>query len=79
MTWPSSPVCSQYIEIQGQPFLAYPTANSYEHVTEVIYSSLEDPQCVCILQNMLASPGDPWLKRKIPRGNTRARGLSHPD
>ena len=77
--WGRGPLAqsAQYIEIQWQPFLAYPTANSYEHVTEVIYSSLEDPQCVCILQNMLASPGDPWLKRAKSRVATHGPEVYH--
>jgi len=32
---PLDPESAQYVKIQGQPFLAYPTANSYERVTEV--------------------------------------------
>jgi hypothetical protein len=74
---PLAPASAQYIEILGQPFLAYPKANSYEHLTEVIYSSLEDPECLCILQNMLASPGDPWLKRAKSRVATHGLEVYH--
>jgi len=64
---PPAPESAQYIKIQGRPFLAYPTANSYEHLTEVIYSSMESPESICLMENMLASPNDPWLKRAKSR------------
>jgi len=60
---PLAPESAEYIKIEGQPFLAYPKANSYEHLTEVIYSSMESPESICIMENMHASPDDPWLRR----------------
>ena len=72
-----APESAQHIEILEQPFPAYPTANSYEHLTEVIYSSLEDPQCVCVLEDMLAGPEDPWLKRAKSRVATHGLEVYH--
>jgi hypothetical protein len=64
---PLSPESAQYIKILGQPYLAYPTSNSYEHLTEVIYWSMESPESICLMENMRASPNDPWLKRAKSR------------
>ncbi|SRR5229473_2823591 len=74
---PPAEESAQHIMIERQPFLAYPKANSYEHLTEVIYSSLQEPQRVCVLENMLASPGDPWLKRAKSRVATHGTEVYH--
>jgi len=68
---------AQYVTIESQPFLAYPKANSYELITEVIYSSLQESERVCVLENMLASPGDPWLKRAKSRVATHGAEVYH--
>jgi len=68
---------AQHITIEGQPSLAYPKANSNGLLSEVIYSSLQEPQCVCILENMLASPDDPWLKRAKSRVATHVAEVYH--
>ena len=74
---PPAPESAQCITIQGQPFLAYPKANSYEQLAEVIYSFLDDPECVCLLENMLARPRDPWLKRAKSRVTTHGTEVYH--
>jgi len=74
---PPAPESAQYIKIQGRPLLAYPTANSYEHLTEVIYSSMESPESICLMENMLASPNDPWLKRAKSRLATYGPEVYH--
>jgi len=74
---PPAPESAQYIKIQGRPFLADPTANSYEHLTEVIYSSMESPESICLMENMLASPNDPWLKRAKSRLATYGPEVYH--
>jgi len=74
---PPAPESAQYIKILGQPFLAYPTANSYEHLTEVIYSSMESPESICLMENMLASPNYPWLKRAKSRLTTYGPEVYH--
>jgi hypothetical protein len=68
---------AQHITMQGQPFLAYPKADSSKFLAEIIYSSLQEPQHVCILESMLASPGDPWLKRAKSRVATHGTEIYH--
>lgn len=72
-----APESAQYIKIQGRPFLAYPMANSYEHLIEVIYSSMESPESICLMENMLASPNDPWLNRAKSRLATYGSEVYH--
>lgn len=74
---PPAPKSAQYIKIQGRSFLAYATANSYEDLTEVIYSCMESPQSICLMENMLASPNDPWLKRAKSRLATYGAEVYH--
>jgi hypothetical protein len=74
---PPAEESAQHITIERQPLLAYPKANSYALLTEVTYSSLQDPQRICILENMLASPGDPWLKRAKSRVATHGTEVYH--
>src|SRR5258708_2570036 len=74
---PPAEESTQSITIERQSFVACAKANSYELLTEIIYSSLQYPQRVCILENMLASPGDPWLKRAKSRVATHQTEIYH--
>jgi len=54
---------AEHLQIEGRTVVGYPKANSYGELASLIHSFLKNPECLCILENMLASPGDPWLER----------------
>ena len=64
---PPTRQASSRVTIGETSYVAYPKATAADDLIEFIYSSLENPGEVCLLENHLAQSGDRWLERSRSR------------
>jgi hypothetical protein len=72
--FPQEPVSAT---IGGLPGAISPIADSDDQLASLIGQLLEAPDAVCLLENSVASAGDPWLQRAKSCVVTREREVFH--
>ncbi|MGH9739821.1 MAG: hypothetical protein ACRD4X_14730 [Candidatus Acidiferrales bacterium] len=57
----------QRVAIGEMNLRGYPVPSTVGQLGEAIYALLSDPDDLCLLENSLAEPSDPWMKRAKSR------------